>query len=39
LWCSIFTNPVLRCFNNLEGMSYGDLLDSVVPKLVSWLTV
>jgi hypothetical protein len=37
--CSVPTNPVLRCFNNLEGLSYGDLLVGVVPEPLSWLMV
>jgi hypothetical protein len=39
MWCGICTDPVLRCFDNLERMSYRDLLVGVVPKLSSWLTV
>jgi hypothetical protein len=39
MWCGIHTDPVLRCFINLEGLSCGDLLVSVVPVLTSWLTV
>jgi hypothetical protein len=38
-WCRIHTDPVLRCFANLEGLSCGDLLVGVVPKLAFWLTV
>jgi hypothetical protein len=26
MWCNICTDPVRRCFNNLEGLSCGDLL-------------
>jgi hypothetical protein len=33
------TEPVLGCFNNLEGLSYRDLIVGVVPELLSWLTV
>jgi hypothetical protein len=33
------TDPVLRCFINPEGLSYGDLLVSMVFELASWLTV
>jgi hypothetical protein len=33
------TDPILKCFNNSEELNSGDLLDSVVPELVSWLTV
>jgi hypothetical protein len=39
MWCGICTDPVLRCFDNPEGLSYMDLLVSVVPELSSWLTV
>jgi hypothetical protein len=39
MWCEIHTNPVLRCFINPEGLSYGDFLVGVVPELASWLTV
>jgi hypothetical protein len=39
MWCKIHTDPVLRCFVNLEGLSYRDLLVGVIPELVSWLTV
>jgi hypothetical protein len=37
MWCDICTDPVLRHFNNLEGLSYGNLLVGVVPELSSWL--
>jgi hypothetical protein len=37
MWCGIRTNTVLRCFNNLEGLSYRDLLVSVVPELANGL--
>jgi hypothetical protein len=30
---------VLRCFDNPEGLSGGELLVSVVPEHSSWLTV
>jgi hypothetical protein len=33
LWCGIFTDPVLRCFVNLEGLNSEDLLDDVDPEL------
>jgi hypothetical protein len=35
MWCGIRTDPVLKCFVNPEGLSYGDLLVSVVPELTS----
>jgi hypothetical protein len=38
-WRGICTDPVLRCFDNLEGLSYGNLLVGMVPELSSWLTV
>jgi hypothetical protein len=39
MWCGFHTNPILRRFMNPEGLNYGDLLVSVVPELMSWLTV
>jgi hypothetical protein len=39
MWWGIHTNPVLKCFMNPEGLNCEDLLDGVVPELVSWLTV
>jgi hypothetical protein len=33
------TDLILRCFDNLEGLSYGDLLVDVVLELTRWLTV
>jgi hypothetical protein len=39
MWCGICTNPVLRCFNSLEGLSCRNLLVRVVSELSSWLTV
>jgi hypothetical protein len=38
-WCGKCTDPIIRCFNNLEGLNYGDLLVGVVPEFLSWLTV
>jgi hypothetical protein len=35
MWCDIHTDPVLRCFDNPEGLSYEDLLVGVVPELSS----
>jgi hypothetical protein len=35
MWCSIRTSHILRCFNNPEGLSYGDLLVDVVPELIN----
>jgi hypothetical protein len=37
MWCGIRTDPVLRCFDNSEGLNYGNLLVGMVPKLTSWL--
>jgi hypothetical protein len=39
LCCGICTGPILRCFINLEGVNCEDLLEGVVPELVSYLTV
>jgi hypothetical protein len=39
MWCKIHTDPVLKCFVDPKGLNYGGLLVSVVPDLVSWLTV
>jgi hypothetical protein len=33
MWCGICINPVLWCFNNLEGLRCGDLLVGMVPSL------
>jgi hypothetical protein len=35
----ICTNPVCRCFTNLEGLNCEDLLEGMVTELASWLTV
>jgi hypothetical protein len=39
MWCGIHTDPIIRCFVDPEGLNYGDLLISVVPGLMSSLTV
>jgi hypothetical protein len=39
LWCGILNDFIIRCFANLEGLNCEDLLEGVVPKLASWLTV
>jgi hypothetical protein len=39
MWCRIHIDRILRCFINPEGLSCRDLLVSMVPELVSWLTV
>jgi hypothetical protein len=31
------TDPVLWCFDNPKGLSYGDLLVGVVPELANGL--
>jgi hypothetical protein len=38
-WSDMRTDPILRCFDNLEGLNYGDLLLGVVPEFPSWLMV
>jgi hypothetical protein len=35
MWCDIRTKHVLKCFDNPEGLSYGNLLVGVVPELMS----
>jgi hypothetical protein len=35
MWGRIRTNPVLRCFDNLEGLNYGNVLVGVVSELSS----
>jgi hypothetical protein len=37
MWCGIHTDPILWCFDNSEGLNYGNLLVGVVPNLTSWL--
>jgi hypothetical protein len=39
IWCGIRTDPVLRCFMDSKGLNYEVLLVSMVPELVTWLTV
>jgi hypothetical protein len=39
MWCSECTDLVIRCFVNLEGLIYGNLLVGMVLELASWLTV
>jgi hypothetical protein len=34
-WCGVRIDLVLRCFDNLEGLNYEDLLVGVVPKFSS----
>jgi hypothetical protein len=35
MWCKIRIDRILRCFVDLEGLSYRDLLVGVVLELVS----
>jgi hypothetical protein len=35
MWYEIHTNPILMCFDNLEGLSCGIFLVSMVPKISS----
>jgi hypothetical protein len=35
MWCGICTDPILRCFDNPEGLSYEDSLVGVVHELSS----
>jgi hypothetical protein len=38
--CDVRTDPVLRCFNNPEGLNkLGTCLVGVVPTFMSWLMV
>jgi hypothetical protein len=30
MWCRIRTDPILRCFDNLKGLNYGNLLLGMV---------
>jgi hypothetical protein len=39
MWCRICTDPVLRYFDNPEGLNCENLLVIVVPKLSSWIRV
>jgi hypothetical protein len=39
MWCVICTNPILKCFDNPEWLSCGNLLVNVAPELASLLTV
>jgi hypothetical protein len=39
MWCGICTDPILRCFDNPEGLSCEDLLVGMVPKLSSRLMI
>jgi hypothetical protein len=36
-WRDICTDPILRCFDNLEGLSCGNLLVGVVLELANSL--
>jgi hypothetical protein len=35
MWCDMRIDPIFRCFDNPERLSYGDFLVSIVPKLSS----
>jgi hypothetical protein len=37
--CGELTDPILRCFVNLKGLSCGNLLVGMVHELASWVTV
>jgi hypothetical protein len=37
-WCGVHTDLVLRCYENPDGLNYGDLLVGLVPEFLSWLT-
>jgi hypothetical protein len=39
MWCNMCIDPILRCFNNPEGWSYGDLLVGMVAELSNGVTV
>jgi hypothetical protein len=39
MWCGVHTDLVLRCFDDSEGLNYGDLLVGVVLEFSSWLVV
>jgi hypothetical protein len=39
MWCRISINPVIRCYVDLEGLNYRNLVVGVLPELMSWLTV
>jgi hypothetical protein len=34
-WCGMSVDPILRCFDNPEGLNYGDLLVVIVPEFPS----
>jgi hypothetical protein len=34
MWCGIRTDSILRCFDNPNGLNYGDLLVGIVPELL-----
>jgi hypothetical protein len=39
MWCAICIDPILRCFNNPDGLNSGDLLVGIVLEFVRWLTI
>jgi hypothetical protein len=32
MWCGICTDPILKCFDNSEGLSYGNLVVGVISR-------
>jgi hypothetical protein len=36
-WCGMHTNPILRCFDNPEGMNCENLLVGIVLELANGL--
>jgi hypothetical protein len=36
-WCGMHTDPILRCFDNPEGLNCEDLLVGIVPELANGL--
>jgi hypothetical protein len=39
VWRGICADPILGCFDSPKGLSYGNLLISMVLKLSTWLMV
>jgi hypothetical protein len=38
-WHSVSTDPLLRCFDDSEGLDNGTFLAGMVPEFASWLMV
>jgi hypothetical protein len=36
-WCGVCNNPILKCFDNPEGLNCGDFLVGRVPELANGL--